>query len=222
MDVLQVIRPKIKPLKASYDKLSQWHKLIILLLITSFISLAVPHQTLAEEKTDSASGLVFMIGDHETFISELSVEVKQKFAEAQLQKELDQKRQLTLKLEKYLNAYNSPLADVASTLVNLKNWKKVVALAAAESSFCRKYPVGTANCWGVGGSELWNFGTNLHEGVIAMDKFLETHPKRSNVKYSKMSFENMNGLYKQPAAEHWLANNEAVYKDLVAIENNIE
>ncbi|MBI2355984.1 MAG: hypothetical protein HYV13_02165 [Candidatus Doudnabacteria bacterium] len=221
MDVLQIIRPKIKPLKASYDKLSQWHKLTILLIITSLVSLTLPHQTLAQEKTGSKNGLVFVTGNHDDFMKQISLEARQKFAEEQLRQELERKNRLIEKLEQYLNSHRSPLAEVVPTLINLKNWKKIVALSAAESSYCRKYPIGTANCWGVGGAEIWDFGSNLHEGVISMNKFLETHPKRSKVKYSQMSFEQMNGLYKQPAAEHWLINNQVVYNDLVNLEREL-
>lgn len=225
MDVLQVIKPKIKPLKASYAKLSQCHKLIVLLVIVSLLGLTLPHQTLAQEKTNLNDGLIFITGDHIDYMDELRNELvketQNKLTEQRLRKELERKQLLTASLQRYLNSYNSPLAVAAPTLINLKNWKKIVALSAAESSLCRKYPVGKANCWGVGGAELWDFGSNLHEGVIAMNKFLETHPKRSKIKYAQMSFEKMNGLYKQPAADHWLNNNQSVYDDLVELEEKL-
>lgn len=221
MDVLQIIKPKIKPLKASYDKLTLWHKLTILTIIGSLLGLAVPHETLASENNNQTTQLVFVLNDHLEFLNHAQADAQKRYREMELKKALEQKQRLAQELKKYLGSYNSPLAEAAPTLVNLKNWKKIVALAAAESSLCRKYPVGTANCWGVGGSELWDFGSNLDDGVMAMNKFLETHPKRSKVKYSQMSFERMNGLYKQPAQEHWLTNNQAVYNDLVGIEKSL-
>jgi hypothetical protein len=36
-----------------------------------------------------------------------------------------------------------------------------------------------------------------------------------------MSFDEMNGLYKQPAAAHWAYNAQTVYDDLSAIENSL-
>jgi hypothetical protein len=87
---------------------------------------------------------------------------------------------------------------------------------------CKHYPVNKANCWGIGGSNLWYMGSNLGEGILSMNKFLKhLSGNNSKVKYTQMTFKQMNGLYKQPAAQHWVDNNQAVYDDLTAIENSL-
>jgi hypothetical protein len=131
-----------------------------------------------------------------------------------------EQQRLTQEVQAYLVSQRSPLAEYASTLVTLKNWKQIVALANAESTLCRNYPEALANCWGVGGSALWDMGDNLGQGVVKMNQFLNTNPK-GPVKYAQMSFDRMNGLYKKPAAAHWAYNAETVYDDLAQIENSL-
>lgn len=220
MDVLQIIKPKIKPLKATYETLTFKHKLVILLILISFANFIIPHETYAAQAAKPSS-LVFILGDYTDYLDELNSQARQGYYEQQLRSQLTKKQELIKQVKAYLSAYNSPLVDAVPTLITLKNWKKIVALSNAESSLCRKYPVGTANCWGVGGSDLWDFGTNLTQGVIAMNHFLENYPRRSAVKYSQMTFDQMNGLYKQPAKEHWVVNNEVIYDDLIKLENGI-
>jgi hypothetical protein len=87
---------------------------------------------------------------------------------------------------------------------------------------CRRYIERLANCWGVGGSDLWDMGENLGEGVVAMNRFLNVAPMRSSIKYSQMNFEQMNGLYKQPPGDHWVYNNLEVYNELTALEKNLK
>src|SRR3990167_5208465 len=204
MDIIQIIKPKIKPMKASFASLSVVHKLIILLILASLISLIIPHTTYASAVSANGQGLIFFIGDHEQFLQYL----------------YEKQQRLTGRVTKYLAAYGSPLTDTVPTLITLKNWKKIVALSNAESTLCRKYPKTTANCWGIGGSTLWDMGDNLTEGVVAMNRFLENYPKGSKIKYARMTFEQMNGLYKQPPMDHWVENNEVIYQDLLQKKQN--
>ncbi|OGE80834.1 MAG: hypothetical protein A3E98_01675 [Candidatus Doudnabacteria bacterium RIFCSPHIGHO2_12_FULL_48_11] len=221
MDILQIIKPKIKPLKASFASLSVVHKLIILLILASLISLIIPHTTYASAVSANGQGLIFFIGDHEQFLQYLSEKATQKYAERLAREQYEKQQRLTGRVTKYLAAYGSPLTDTVPTLITLKNWKKIVALSNAESTLCRKYPKTTANCWGIGGSTLWDMGDNLTEGVVAMNRFLENYPKGSKIKYARMTFEQMNGLYKQPPMDHWVENNEVIYQDLLQIEQSI-
>ena len=64
-------------------------------------------------------------------------------------------------------------------------------------------------------------GNDLGDGIMAMNRFLNAYPKLSQLKYSQMSFEQMNGLYKQPAAKHWIVNNQIVYNDLTVLEKSL-
>lgn len=220
MDILRIIKPTIKPLKASYDTLNLKDKLVILIVLASLVNFIIPHETLAQ-KTEEPASLVFVLGDHGEYIALLTSQAQKDYYQSQLRQKLARKQKLIEQVSNYLKQYNSPLAGAVPTLITLKNWKKIVALANAESSLCRKYPASLANCWGVGGSELWDLGGNLTEGVVAMNHFLENYPRRSVVKYSAMSFDQMNGLYKQPAKDHWVVNNEVIYYDLMEIENSI-
>jgi hypothetical protein len=213
---MDIVR-KIKPLKATFDNLSFAQKTSLLVILLSLFNLIIPHETFAATKPD-LQPLVFVLGDHTEFVAQARRRALADYQTRKLQVELKRKELLANKVRNYLNKYNSPLANYSAQLIELKNWKQIVALAAAESSLCRKYPAGKANCWGVGGAALWDFGDDLGQGIQSMDNFLNNYPKRSKIKYSQMSFERMNGLYKQPAADHWVDNNQAVYNDLTALE----
>ena len=224
---LDIVR-KIKSfhLKASFETLKLKHKFFLILFLLSLITTLIPHITYAQGTTaqDLGPALTFDTGnnDYQDYLDQLSQNLTDEYYQLQLQHEAARQAKLTQAVATYLREQDSPLAEVAGTLVTLRNWKKIVALSNAESSMCRHYPVATSNCWGVGGASLWNMGPNLNDGVIAMNHFLNNYPKHSSVKYSQMSFEQMNGLYKQPPAQHWVDNNYAAYNDLVRIENSIQ
>ncbi|MBI3952652.1 MAG: hypothetical protein HY336_01720 [Candidatus Doudnabacteria bacterium] len=218
---MDIIR-KIKPLKASFEKLTHPQKLVLVLVLISLVTLLIPHQSFAAlGRNEKQQPLVFVIGDHLDFIAAANKQAKSDYQTRKLEQELMRKQKLAKKVAAYLGSYGSPLSAYSSDLIELKNWKKILALANAESSFCRKYPASKANCWGVGGASLWDFGDDLGQGIKAMDKFLNAYPKRSNIKYSSMPFDRMNGLYKQPAADHWVQNTQGVYNDLTQIEKSV-
>ncbi len=222
MDIVKVV--KSFHLKASFHALTIKQKFFFSLFIISLFPILVPQQAsgvyLITE--DYKPVLVFDTtkSEHLGFMVQISQEATDRYYAQQLKENKDKQELLTQKVKEYLQERNSPLADYAFVLVTLRNWKKIVALANAESSLCRKYPEKLANCWGVGGANMWDMGDNLAQGVMSMNHFLNSYPK-GNVKYSQMSFEDMNGFYKQPAADHWVYNNEAIYNDLVSIENSL-
>ncbi|MDP2720465.1 MAG: hypothetical protein Q8O75_00790 [bacterium] len=223
MDIIHILKPKQYFIKASYDKLSNAHRLGILVLVISLFGLSLPQNTTQPvDQSILEAELVFTYGDHAEYLANLTDEAEKKYRIEKLWAELDKQRTLSGALTIYLKSYHSPLANHAETLIKTNNWKKIIALANAESSLCRNYPEHTSNCWGVGGTDLWDMGDNLSEGIVAMNNFLENSPKRSDIKYSQMTFEQMNGLYKQPARDHWLYNNQKIIDDLDAIERNIE
>lgn len=216
MDIVK----RIKPFKASYDKLSLKIKIIVIFILLSLVSIIVPHHTV-EAESSNLSYLKFEIGDYEDFLNEIELTAKEKHNHEQTVAELKKQIRLADKVKQYLITKNSPLAPYASTLVQQNNWKKIIALSNAESSMCRRYPTTTANCWGVGGSNLWNMGNDLGQGVITMNRFLNNYPLRTKTKYTAMSFDQMNGLYKQPARDHWVVNNETVYDQLTKLEQSL-
>jgi hypothetical protein len=219
MDILE----KMRPLKASYFSLPLKHKFGIIICLVSLVSFMLPHQAFASLANRSQAGsiLVFTIGDHIEYLDALTFELSKVFERGKMRQDLNRQLELAKEVKEYLQARNSPLANYASTLIQLNNWKKIIALSNAESSFCKKYPKDKANCWGIGGSNLWYMGSNLGEGIVTMNNFLNAFPNNSKLKYSQMTFQQMNGLYKQPPKQHWIDNNVSVYNDMIHIENNL-
>ena len=106
------------------------------------------------------------------------------------------------------------MADYADILVKQPSWKLIVAIAGAESSWCKNMTPLAASysqCWGVGGTTPWNFGPDLAEGIPAMQRFLDNFPNNSSRKYRDWSVDELNGFYKQPATNSWAVN---VYRTL--------
>jgi hypothetical protein len=222
LDIIRKI--KLNDVKASFETLALKHKFFLIICLFSLISTILPHETFAAiiQQTQKDPGPVLVFDgsntDYQDYLDQISADLTDKYYQEQLrQKQLKQDR-LVKAVRKYLEEQGSPLATYTPILLTLRNWKKIVALSNAESGMCEHYQVATANCWGVGGAQLWDMGNNLGEGIVYMNKFLSNYPKHSSTKYAQMSFEQMNGLYKQPAARHWLDNNTIVYDDLSAIE----
>lgn len=214
---------KTKELKASYLTLPLRHKFVSLIALVSLLTWAFPHETFASVVPEAplTGPMVFIIGNKIAHIDTLNLQLSKLYTHEQMQNEIDRQLELENRLHDYLAAQGSPLANYAPTLIQLDNWKKIISLANAESGLCEHYPVDKANCWGIGGSNLWYMGSNLEEGILSMNRFLNTYPANSIIKYSQMTFAQMNGLYKQPPAQHWVDNNQSVYSDLTAIENSL-
>ncbi|MEO8066000.1 MAG: hypothetical protein ABI643_04085 [Candidatus Doudnabacteria bacterium] len=228
MDLDIIRKLKFPHLKANFATLALKHKIISVIFLLSILVQLAPHETYAQtndavKDADLGPLLVFNLNDtgYQDYLEMKGQELSDQYYQDQLLQQDLRLQKLTQKVLMYLKQQGSPLAEYAGTLVTLRNWKKIVALANAESGMCRHYPVAKANCWGIGGSNLWNMGNNLGQGVIEMNHFLNKYPLGSPEKYSQMSFDDMNGLYKQPAAQHWVDNILSVYDDLVAIENNL-
>ncbi len=224
MDIVPII--KFAQLKARFATLALKHKFFLVVALLSLVSTLLPQITHAEilpVQKKTTAGLIFDLQDKSYY--ELIDQMTKKLILQYNQEALKQKtqRQLALarKVKEYLLSHGSPLADYTTTLVTQNNWKKIVALSNAESSMCEHYPVATSNCWGVGGSNLWDMGSHLGEGVVSMNKFLNNYPLRTKVKYSQMSFDQMNGLYKQPAGDHWVFNNKVIYQELQTLEASV-
>jgi hypothetical protein len=224
MDIVQKLT--FAQLKASLETLKPKQKVFLKIFLLALILNLFPHQSQALTiKAPTARKPILVFNYEDTTIKDLIYAYNQTFASKQkdetTRREAFRRGQLTIKVKNYLIANKSPLAEHADVLVSTKNWKKIVALANAESTLCRKYPISTANCWGVGGSNLWDFGNGLSDGILGMNKFLSNYPLRSPVKYAEMPFKQMNGLYKQPAADHWLYNAQSVYDELTTLEKTV-
>lgn len=215
MDIIK----RIKPFRASFEKLTINNKLILVSILFSLITIIIPHETISASQRSRP--MVFEVGDYSEYLNAVAAK-QRKISERQLTiQKLKQQIFLADRVRDYLLEEGSPLAYHANTLIHQKNWKKIIALSNAESSLCRRYPQGKSNCWGVGGSDLWNMGSDLDQAIRQMDAFLNTAPRRSPRKYSQMSFEEMNGLYKQPAADHWVFNNKVVFDELTELEQGL-
>ena len=76
-------------------------------------------------------------------------------------------------LVKYLTAKHSILADHVDAISEQSQWKLIIAISRAESSFCKRHAVN--NCWGIGGAwDLKNY-TNLDEAIVDVNRILEQH-----------------------------------------------
>jgi hypothetical protein len=218
---MDIIR-KVKPLKADFRSLCLKRKLTLLLVLVSLVTFLLPHKTFAVyQKPAEQPQLMFVVGDYQDYLADVSDLLTQRYRQEVLVQNALKEDDLNLRLKSYLAAQGSPLANYSKVLLSVKNWKQIVALANAESSLCRHYPKGLGNCWGVGGTDLWDMGETLGDSIIKMNKFLDNSPRKSQVKYSQMSFEQMNGLYKQPPADHWVVNNEVVFEELTELEQSL-
>ncbi|GAC1412757.1 MAG: hypothetical protein NVSMB66_2680 [Candidatus Doudnabacteria bacterium] len=76
-------------------------------------------------------------------------------------------------LVKYLKSKNSPLSDHVAAISEQSQWKLIIAISRAESSFC-KHQV-TNNCWGIGGA--WNMKNykDFEDAVTDVNRILEKH-----------------------------------------------
>ena len=225
MDIVKALT--LAHLKASFSTLKLKQKIILIVFLFSLVVSAFPHEAYAASfynpLPDLPKPLVFDLRDKsfQNYLTALSQKFTSIYQEQKISEEAMRQQRLAIELKKYLEQQRSPLANYSDTLASVKNWKQIVALSNAESGMCKNYPVSKANCWGVGGANLWDMGNSLADGIIVMNKFLNQYPLRSELKYSDMSFKQMNGLYKQPAAQHWVFNAQKVYDDLSQIEKSI-
>ncbi len=226
MDSLKKVIPETKieeqQIFAASSSLSLKYQFGIFVCLVSLGTWAFPHQTFAAEVSKPLTGpMYFVIGERIVYLDKLNISVSILYEKEKMHHELDRQIELNKQVKEYLLSQKSPLASYTSTLVQLSNWKKIIALSNAESGMCKHYPVAKSNCWGIGGANLWYMGSNLSEGILSMNHFLDNYPNNSKVKYAQMSFKQMNGLYKQPPAQHWVNNNQTIFDDLTAIENSL-
>lgn len=107
-------------------------------------------------------------------------------------------------MRRFLESYHSPLAPYSNTILKVSennglDWRLLVAIAGAESTFCRAIPDDSYNCWGWGihsrgtlhfpsyeegmktvARGLW--GDYLSQGLTSVDEIM--------TKYAPVSLEN--------------------------------
>lgn len=113
---------------------------------------------------------------------------------------------LSDQIREYLTAKKSPMADEAEFLVQQPNWKLIIAISNAESTYCR-FKIDW-NCWGLGGEKHYRHYKNLHDAIADDEKYLE------NWKYSKLTPEAMVCTYVGNCSKTWLANVNASLREL--------
>ena len=76
-------------------------------------------------------------------------------------------------LQAYLSNKNSVLADHVDALSEQTQWKLIIAISRAESSFCKRHEAN--NCWGIGGA--WNMKQykSYDEAIADVNRILEQH-----------------------------------------------
>lgn len=116
-------------------------KLLISFVIAATIYLSWPKEALAGPNIAGNSATI-----------RISTDSPAKISPEQAKKDLRK-----IKLRMFLAKYNSQLADHAEYIVDIADeynipWSLVPAIAGVESTFCRRIPAGSYNCWG------WNNG----------------------------------------------------------------
>jgi hypothetical protein len=76
-------------------------------------------------------------------------------------------------LEAYLKSKNSPLADHVDALSEQTQWKLIIAIADAESSYCKRKELN--DCWGIGGAWDLKAYSNYDQAIADVNRILEQH-----------------------------------------------
>jgi len=123
-------------------------------------------------------------------------------------------------LKDYLHRKGSPLVDYAGFIMNLDHWQLIIALAAAESSFCKKQPLNrdtgalTYNCWGVGGDDNLREYSGYKEALIDIDMLITSWQARGRwLTVSDMN-RGDNASYVYPYNLQWEKNVNAILEEL--------
>lgn len=76
-------------------------------------------------------------------------------------------------LTAYLNSKHSPLAAHVDALSDQTQWKLIIAIADAESSYCKRDELN--NCWGIGGAWDLKSYDNYDQAIADVNRILEQH-----------------------------------------------
>lgn len=114
---------------------------------------------------------------------------------------------LSTKIQNYLVSKNSPLAADSDFLAQQPNWKLIIAISNAESTFC-KHEL-DFNCWGLGGNGNLREYSSYKTSIQDENDFIASWQARGKW----LTPEQMDGSYVQPYSATWLNTVNATLKD---------
>jgi hypothetical protein len=111
-------------------------------------------------------------------------------------------------LAQYLKSKKSPLVPDASFLQKQKHWKLIVAISAAESTFCKHQL--DFNCWGIGGDSHYRHYKSFRAAIIDTNDLIE----KWQLKGRWLTPEDMNCSYVVPCSPTWVRTVNRILKDI--------
>lgn len=111
-------------------------------------------------------------------------------------------------LRRYLNSWNSPLAQYADIIAAQSHWKMILAISFAESGLGKR--CADNNCSGIGvapGHPKWQTYATKGDWVKSMNRLLEK-------RYKNQTLQQMCGVYVQPCNPGWMAATTQILNEL--------
>jgi hypothetical protein len=111
-------------------------------------------------------------------------------------------------LARYLQDWNSPLAEFADIIAQQPHWKLILAISFAESSLGKK--CADNNCSGIGvfpGHPLWRTYNTKGDWAVDLNRLLEK-------RYKNQTLKQMCGVYVQPCNPGWLKATTQILNEL--------
>ncbi len=116
---------------------------------------------------------------------------------------------LTVNLQAYLQARDSPLANYVPQLITKDNWPMVISISFVESDMCQRNLY--YNCSGIGGQQYLRKYNNFGEWINDMSTLLDT-------RYNGWSLDKMDGVYVQPYSSNWRYGSKKILAELTQIQ----
>jgi hypothetical protein len=169
-----------KPQKASWLSLALKHKFTTFVSLVSLVTFMLPHQTFASvvPARSTPTPLVFVIGSRLVYLDTTSLQLDKLYAHKHMQEEVDRQLELNTMVRNYLTQQGSPLAAYTSTLLQLNNWKKIIALSNAESGNVQTLSCDQGQLLGDWGSQSLVYGLEFGRGDCLYESFPKYLPKQ--------------------------------------------
>src|SRR3989344_2211319 len=206
-------------MKALFIPHSAKEKISIILTLFTLTFWIYPEISLASslQSEGQNTALVFEIKNPSKLIAEFPN--SQENQKGLTYNQIIQSDPLTSKLEEYLKAHNSPLAEYAAEIPQYPQWQRALAVSWVESNFGRFCH--SNNCSGIGvkpGHPSWRVYPTKLAWFEDMCKLLEKpiYKERFN------TFEKMKGVYVQPGSQAWVYGAKTKYAQLMALTAEAE